>query len=97
MKGLKRTYKNLSFIDFHRFSVSGQGLLCEYAYVIDLDKNILEIYIGGGTVTENERFYYLGENAITLFRKFQFIDLNDKTMDELNDGANEETDIESNT
>lgn len=37
----------------------GDSLFCEYAYVIDYDKNILEVYTGfnKSPLTETERFY----------------------------------------
>ena len=39
--------------------------MCEYAYVIDLDKNTFEIYEGfkSGPLVNTERFAYLNEKA----------------------------------
>ena len=42
---------------------ASNSLSCEWAYVIDLDKNIFEVYKGANRspLNENERFYFLQE------------------------------------
>jgi len=47
----------------------GDSLFCEWAYVIDLDKNVFEIYKGFNKrkLTEKDRFYYLQNNEPVAF------------------------------
>ena len=49
----KKPIKLINSIDF-----SGDSLFCEWAYVIDLDKNVFEVYEGFNKtpISENERF-----------------------------------------
>lgn len=72
------------------------SLFCEYAYVLDLDRDILEVYKGFNTkqVSESERFYdEPKENkgidttyyAVKLYAEYKFSELTDTTMDELNE------------
>lgn len=41
-------------IDDEKFM--GNSLFCEYAYIINLDDNTLEVYYGGNCVSQNNRF-----------------------------------------
>ena len=51
--------KGLTLIDSTDFA--GDGLFCEFAYVLDLDNEMLEVYTGfhKTPVPEGERFHYL--------------------------------------
>ena len=46
-------------------SFAADGLFCEWAYVIDLDKRMFEVYEGfhKEPVTEQDRFYFLKDKA----------------------------------
>lgn len=58
---LQEIYKgNVNELD-NSESFAADSLFCEYAYVIDLDKNTFEIYEGFNKepLSESERFYYL--------------------------------------
>ena len=58
---------------------ANDSLFCEYAYVLDLDKKILETYVGfnKGNLNKKERFYNgkktkEGYSPIRLFKKIPF-------------------------
>lgn len=44
---------------------AADGLFCDYAYVVDLDQDQLELYVGGwrGPLALNERFAFLNEKS----------------------------------
>ena len=50
-------YNNLKF--------AADSLFCEYAYLIDFDKDILEVYFGGNeeSLTNEDRFKFLDKNT----------------------------------
>lgn len=52
--------KTLNDIEF-----AADSLFCEWAYVIDFDKNVFEIYRGFNRkpLNEDDRFYFLSENS----------------------------------
>jgi hypothetical protein len=65
---------------------AGESLFCEWAYVVDLDKNTFEVYKGFNTkpINETERFFYLQKEdeeykPVTLLKSY---DLNDLPTDE---------------
>ena len=47
-------------------SFANDGLFCEFAFVVDLDKEVLEVFIGCEKKTPNHRFGDVGENDNTV-------------------------------
>jgi len=77
------------------------SLFCEFAYVIDLDKKILEVYTGFNhfPLSKKERFYFGGEvkespsgkyYPIKLYKKYKFSELHASVMHILQSEMNEE-------
>jgi len=66
-------------------SFAEDSVFCEYAYIIDLDKNVLEFYVGYNKtpLDKGERFYKEesreGYYPIRLFKKINFCDLTPET------------------
>lgn len=69
----------------NNFNFGYDGLCCEWAYLVNLDTNKLEVYYGGSTfcLKENERFYNKDSNdgyyGIKLIQEY---DLNDLPSEE---------------
>ena len=66
------------------------GLFCEFCYVLDMDHEILEIYVGYGKepIGKEERFYSDGYSndgyyPVKCFKKIPFSELTETTMKEL--------------
>lgn len=72
-----------------RASFAKDSLFCEWAYVLNLDSDELEIFQGFNTskLDESERFYFEETPEeyypVRLLKKFKFSELTDKTMGEL--------------
>jgi hypothetical protein len=65
-----------------RTDFAGDSLYCEWAYLVDLDNSVLEVYTGGNTrtLTSKDRFFNLQQNEeyykpIKLLTKFTFDEL----------------------
>jgi len=91
---------------------AADSLFCEYAYLLDMDNEILEVYRGfntDGMPPEGERFADMSKHdntstneyyPIRLFKKIPFAELNDDTMamvDEEINRVEEEEDVEPET
>lgn len=82
-------------------SFTGDSLFCEYAYVIDFDKNTFEIYIGFNktTISKDERFFGMekeeksdGYSPVSLWKSYPLDNL--PTVQDLLKLAKEEEDEE---
>jgi hypothetical protein len=68
---------------------AGNALFCEWAYVIDMDKEVFEVYKGfnHSPVPARERFSGLphddGYYPVKMVREYPFSELTDTTIDEL--------------
>lgn len=86
-----------NLIDSSKFA--SDSLFCEYAYLINLDNNTLEIYKGFNKIdlTEKDRFYYLKDEEpnseykpIKIWKTFNFSDLKEDTMKKLEESEESE-------
>ncbi|PPQ62813.1 hypothetical protein CVT24_000507 [Panaeolus cyanescens] len=65
---------------------ANDGLFCEWAYVIDLDNEVLEIFGGAEHKTENHRFKDVGEPSDSVpgtFCSFTFAELAEMKTEEM--------------
>lgn len=69
---------------------ASDSLFCEWCYVIDLDKEVFEIYKGFNeeALSENERFYFLQEKGkkyspVKFFTSLSFEDIKKKEMSDI--------------
>jgi hypothetical protein len=73
----------------NEFDFGADSLFCEFAYVLDLDNKVLEIYKGFNKGKAKGRFSKLkvksGEDyqQVTLVKKVKFSDCNKKTLEKL--------------
>lgn len=88
--------------DFEEFAA--QSLHCEWAYVVDLDKNFLEVYEGfnKNKLKKNERFYHFEAKSkhpdyhpIRLIKKYPLLEL-PYLEDFINDLTEEEEEVDPN-
>lgn len=85
---------------------AADSLFCEFAYVVNLDTEELEIYTGFNRekeLTEDDRFYFLQDQIpertekyypIVLFKTVKFKDITEKLLQELDEKLNEEDEDE---
>jgi hypothetical protein len=71
-------------------SFAGDSLFCEYAYVLDLDNKVLEIYKGFNKTVPKGRFAKIlnpdrsgGYGPVTLLKKIKFADCGVKALKQL--------------
>lgn len=82
--------KNIPFLR-NQINFAQEGLYCEFCYVLDFDKDKLEIYVGFGIQPGNKkgRFYSerptdeMGCYPVDLIKTYKFSKLNKTTMKEL--------------
>lgn len=86
-RGITRMINNATFMQ--------DSLFCEWAYIINLDTNKLEVYKGFNQVKSNNRYqpkYANGQGywGVSLFIELPLNDIPDKIMDELEEAVYEE-------
>lgn len=75
---------------------AADSLFCEYAYIVNLDTNVLEVYKGFNQepLQETDRFYFLSPKLISdyypvkLVKTYKFEDLTSSSMEELEEELN---------
>ena len=95
LKFIQESRDTVELQDKSKFAAD--SLFCEFAYVLDMDNNILEVYEGFNKrpLKEEERFYYLQKKnmeyyPVKLLKKYPFNELTDTTMDVLSKELNDE-------
>ena len=88
-KIVKLVYEKDGLVLQDQISFAADSLFCEWAYVVDLDKNVLEVYKGFNQLhppTEDERFHFLKEKCdpgyypVKLLATFDLTHLPDDTQ-----------------
>lgn len=76
---------------------AGESLFCEWAYVVDLDNQVLEVYKGFNKtrLSEEDRFYNFkvegnGYQPVRMVAWYKFEELNSDVMTELAEALNKE-------
>lgn len=66
---LVKGQKSEEIVLVNAYEFAGDSLFCEWAYVVDMDKNTFEVYRGFNTsgITKEDRFYRLHKQESTYF------------------------------
>lgn len=108
-KALELILKNNGAEIFNNIEFAGDSLFCEWAYVVDLDKQMVEVYKGFNNepLTKNDRFFFLqkatkktdeaGDNTyfpVKLYKTYKFKSFTTRAMTALEKKMNAEAEAE---